>query len=558
MKNKKKIPMMVALLLIAIVPTIATAVVVAAVGCIDLKDSLESSVNRELQIAAEGLADYYRDDVNDLKDHNPEYDHTYVDSLEDEEIVMTLFIGDVRYLSSIKDSSNESGRIEGTTADPKIWETVSQGKTYVAKDVEIAGGKYFVTYLPLTDDDGNVVGMAFAGKEDRLVDEEVTGAMGILVIASVICVIVFAVIVVILAKKIKQPMEIIATNLELLSEGDLNPYKTANSDIAEIDSIIQSRRKLSATLQDIIEKVQTASEQLLNSGNELQEVASNTSCNADDISHAVEEMSKGAYSIATDIENANETVIVMGGKIEGIVGGINDLDQVASNMDAAGQKAMGIIEALDKSNAKTVEAIRVVAQNVDATDKSVSDISSAVDLITAIADQTNLLALNASIEAARAGEAGRGFAVVANEISSLADQSSESAKKIEEILGELVADSKRSIEKMREVNDYLQEQQTNLKNTQEEFVNVSSGIQDTRNQSGIVDGQAKECDESRVNVIDIISSLSAISQENAASTEETTASIQELTATINVVANQANEVKEQAETLEKAMKFFKL
>ena len=72
-------------------------------------------------------------------------------------------------------------------------------------------------------------------------------------------------------------------------------------------------------------------------------------------------------------------------------------------MDAAGKKAMNIIEALDASNAKTAEAIQVVAENVEATDRSVSKISAAVNVITEIADQTNLLALNASIEAARAG-----------------------------------------------------------------------------------------------------------------------------------------------------------
>ena len=218
---------------------------------------------------------------------------------------------------------------------------------------------------------------------------------------------------------------------------------------------------------------------------------------------------------------------------------------------------MDIVALLDDSNAKTAEAIAVVAQNVDATDQSVAKIAAAVNLITEIASQTNLLALNASIEAARAGDAGRGFAVVANEISSLADQSNNSAKQIEDILATLVADSKRSIEKMDEVKKHLQEQQENLKSTQAEFANVSTGIQNTRSQSSMVDGQAKDCDASRTSVIDIISSLSAISQQNAASTQETTASIEELTATINIVAQQATEVQGQAQMLEEAMKFFK-
>ena len=410
----------------------------------------------------------------------------------------------------------------------------------------------------MSDDSGSVYGMAFAGKEEKLVEEEIKSVTTKIVIATIIVIIFCTVVVIMVAKNIREPLAIIDKNLELLAEGELKPWKTAKSNIAEIDSIIQSRKRLSTALQDIIETVQHTSEELLTSGNELKVVAANTSTNAEDISHAVEEMAKGAVSMASDIEHANEKVVDMGGKIEGIVGGIGDLDNVANGMDVAGKKAMNIIEALDASNAKTAEAIQVVAENVEATDRSVSKISAAVNVITEIADQTNLLALNASIEAARAGEVGKGFAVVANEISSLADQSSDSAKQIGEVLSVLVTDSKRSIEKMEEVKRHLQEQQENLKNTQDEFANVSAGIQDTRNQSDIVDVQAKDCNASRSSVIDIISSLSSISEENAASTEETTASIQELTATINLVAQQANEVQQQAQNLEQAMGFFKL
>ena len=361
-----------------------------------------------------------------------------------------------------------------------------------------------------------------------------------------------------ISKKVKEPLEIIADNLELLSRGELKPRATAKSNIAEIDSIIRSRKRLSKNLQEIVQKVKCASGDLVSSGNALQTVATNTSSNATDISRAVEEMSRGAVAMATDIENATVEVNDMGGKIEDIVGGIGDLDNVASGMDTAGNKAIEIVKQLDESNSKTVEAIQIVEKNVLATDESVEEIAQAVSLITAIASQTNLLSLNASIEAARAGEAGRGFAVVANEISSLADQSSESAKRIEGVIAELVADSKRSIEKMAEVKTHLQEQQDNLRNTQEEFYNVTNGIKNTMNQSERVEVQVNDCDASRSSVIDIISNLSAISQQNAASTQETTASIEELVATINIVSQQAVEVKDQAQNLDDAMQFFKL
>ena len=82
-------------------------------------------------------------------------------------------------------------------------------------------------------------------------------------------------------------MQIISVNLELLSEGQLKAKKTAKSSIAEIDSIIRSRLKLSNNLREIIGQVQEASQLLLQGGNELQSSAEITSVYADDISRAI-------------------------------------------------------------------------------------------------------------------------------------------------------------------------------------------------------------------------------------------------------------------------------
>lgn len=557
-KKKKTISMMSALLLTALIPTTIAAFVIAAVGCVSMSQTMEGEIYHELKVMAQGLEAYYEWDINNNENHMPIYEHDYVDTFLNEGIQLTLFMEDVRYITSVEDPNNESGRNEGTKADPDIWATVSAGKNVEQKGVSINGKDYYVAYVPVKDNSGKVVGMAFAGKEEALVQKEINSVIMKFVVVTIILVLVCGGEALFIARKIKEPLEIISKNLELLSDGELKPYKTATSRITEIDSIIKSRKNLSSALQNIVLKVQDASKDLLQSGTELQDVANNTSSNAKDITRAVEEMSKGATSMATDIENATVKVMDMGGKIEGIVGGINDLDNVANGMDIAGKKAMDIIKMLDESNNKTVDAIEIVAQNVEATDRSVEQISQAVNFITEIADQTNLLALNASIEAARAGEAGRGFAVVANEISSLADQSGESTKKIEAILNVLVMDSKRSIQKMEEVKNHLHEQQENLKSTQREFENVNAGIKDTRNQSGMVDVQAKDCDESRSGVIDIISNLSAISEQNAASTQETTASIEDLTTAINLVAQQATQVQGQAEILEEAMRFFKM
>lgn len=67
----------------------------------------------------------------------------------------------------------------------------------------------------------------------------------------------------------------------------------------------------------------------------------------------------------------------------------------------------------------------------------ISSVNRILKEINKITMRTNMLSINASIEAAKAGANGKGFSVVANEIKSLADESSESAKGIQQIITEL-------------------------------------------------------------------------------------------------------------------------
>ena len=555
-KEGKKLTMMSALLMLGIFPTIFAVILVASLSSFQLSNALKAEIYEELEIAAHGLREYYEWDIINSEEHQPAYEHDYVDLYLEDDVHLTLFLENKRFITSIPDASNPTGRNEGTTCDEEIWKEVSKGKIYRGDKVSIGGNDYFVVYLPLYGVNNEIVGMAFAGKPESLILEELRGTIIQILILSVIILILCCVEIAFVAGWVKKPLVIIADNLKYLADGDLRPRQRAKSSIFEIDSIINSRIKLSEALSHTIGRVQEVSSGLLNGGNVLQSMASNSSINADNISHAVEEISKGSISMAEDIQTATGDVFDMGKRIEDIVTGIDELSKVSGNMEVSGKNAVKIMNELEMSNKRTVEAIGVVAENVEATDKAVGEISAAVELINEIANQTNLLSLNASIEAARAGEAGKGFAVVANEISSLATQSNESADKIADVIGMLVEDSKRSMRKMDDVKKFLDEQQKNLQNTIQEFSIVEDGIVDTKKHSDSMDIRVKECDNSRQSVIDTISGLSAIAQENASITEETTASMQELNSNINLVAQQAEEVKTQSEVLSQAIGFF--
>lgn len=556
--KKRTMSIQIVLLLIGIIPMFAASSVITTVSMTLVSSLLEKNVYQELHVAAEGLRSFYEWDIKNMESHYPTYEHDYVDSYIDDELELTFFVGDTRYMTSIKDASNETGRNEGTKCDPEIWAKVSKGEIFEDHGVKIADKSYYVVYIPVYDTDGQVMGMAFAGKTEAIVNAGKKEMILSIFVLSVIIMLVCSLIIISIASKIKTSMKIIAENLGYLSEGDLTEKRRAVSRVKEIESIIQSRVRLTKSLTDIAQKVKNASDELSQNGLELQTMATSSSANADDISRAFEEISKGSTSMASDIQNANQSVVQMGDLIETIIHGIEEMNEVTDDMKQSGDKAIDIVQELADSNSRTVHAIQVVADNVAATDHAVSEIASAVDLITAIAEQTNLLSLNASIEAARAGEAGRGFAVVAGEISSLAAQSNDSGVKINQILEKLVEDSHKSMEKMQEVKVLLEEQQKHLQNTVNEFELVKSGIQNTKSKSTEMEAEAEDCGTSRTNVVDVISSLSSIAEENAAGTQETMASMQELNASINLVSEQANLVKEQSEILNQAVQFFKL
>ena len=68
--------------------------------------------------------------------------------------------------------------------------------------------------------------------------------------------------------------------------------------------------------------------------------------------------------------------------------------------------------------------------------------------------------------------------------------------------------------------------------------------------------ETEVCDEARGKVETVIMSLSAISEQNAASTEETTASMTELNGTIEHLVSASGRLKEMADELEAGLKFF--
>lgn len=571
-KRGLRISLTVQILVVALIPVILMGVMVTWSGISISREGMQREVWGRLEsvcIALEGVCkshdesgDYSLDSENHLLKGS--FDLTknemVLDSLvRDTNVDVTVFYDNIRRATTLKDAKTNE-RVLGTTATDEVYQkVVKEGQTYSANDLKVNGKTYYSYYRPMKNSDGKVVGMFFAGCPREAIDSYISAKGRVLAIVALVMAAIAAVL---LAFSVRAISKAIAGTEDVvlgLASGNLNTEVSAKilkrSD--ELGEMARAIRSLQQELLKTLGKVKESSDVLLSSGVSLSSMATQTSATSDEIGHAVEDISKSAVSQAEEVEDASNSIDDMGKVIGNIVHGVDVLDAAADRMKNAGDESMKIIAALSQSNDKTMDAIVRIGEQVHATNESANKISEAILLITSIAEETNLLSLNASIEAARAGEQGRGFAVVANQIQKLAEQSNESAQRIAEVIAGLLNDSENTVLVMDEVQKIVDEQKEKLESTKKQFASVNEGIEESREETEAIKSQTDVCDAARVKVVDIISNLSAISEENAASAQETTASMQELNATINLLSESAGDLSDLAEQLAENIKFFK-
>ena len=108
------------------------------------------------------------------------------------------------------------------------------------------------------------------------------------------------------------------------------------------------------------------------------------------------------------------------------------------------------------------------------------------------------------------------------------------------------------------VKENMEKQTENVIRTDERFEEVLKGIAESLQAINRITVKTEEMDKARVNVVDTVQNLSAIAEENAASTQESSASITEISASISNIAEKAGELKDIANQMEERMQVFKL
>lgn len=541
-------------LLFALIPMVSSILVLAVYNVSNLDSKLEENTYSKLKSNAIQVREYFEWDINEDILERDEVSMGFIDSLKDQEIELTLFEKDTRWLTSICNDNGE--RNIGTTCDPEIWSTVSSGKDYSTDQVVISGEEYFVYYTPVYDKSGHVWGMAFAGEKEEFIDQAKRNALWATVGCSAGLVALFAVIALVFARKVSKPLVMVTEAVKETAAGNLNTDTGIHSITSETVQLITAAKTLQDVLKQTIGKTLEISRQVSSGAEDVSALSSTSAEGSEQIANAMHDLANGAVSMAENVQNINEQVISIGKVITDIEENIGTLVNASNTIRLANEEAGDYMVRVSDSSERSADAVAGINQKIRETNQAIEKINEAVGIIISIASQTNLLSLNASIEAARAGEAGKGFAVVAGEIQNLSDQSNHSAAEIQTIVRDIITKSKESVELSESVTETVKEERKYIEETREKFEMLGKEITFSLQKIQSISGLTKELGKARDMIDSSVSDLSAISEENAASNQEVTASITGVAESIHQIAENSENTRKYAEELKDTIMYF--
>lgn len=551
----KRLDFLRVIMLIGSVPLLSAIIILTICAATKMENELETSTYARLRACAISVQKYFEWDIREEILEKDDVSYEFIDSLQKDEIELTFFEGDTRFITSIKDKSGN--RVEGTKASEEVWNIVKTGKDYQSDGIDISGAKYYVYYTPVCTDDGKVIGMAFAGEKEAIVNDAKNNLMISFVKIALVLTVVYLIILIWLARVIRKPIAKTAADIENIANGNISNEISGSSQIAETDKLITASRILKEKLNDIVSGVNEHVLNLQQNTASLKERADFCNDGTKQISQAMEELSVTAVTLAENVQDVNAKSLEMGNAITDIDGDVQVLSDNSNHMDKANEDAAKSIETVLDSSNRSSAIVEKITNQIEETNQAISSINEAVDLIMDITGQTSLLSLNASIEAARAGQAGRGFAVVADEIKKLSEQSAQGADTIKQVADNIFEKSNESVALVNEVRELIGKEQEDISVTKESFEILSKTINDNLVAVSRISEKTKQLDTIKQAIIGNINDLSAISEENAASNQEVSANITNIAESIDEMNAATGHVNNISEELAQLMEYFK-
>lgn len=486
------------------------------------------------------------------------------------DVIVTVFVKEGEdYTSILSNLKLDDGqRAVGTQLDKAelAYTEIQKGNIYYG-EANIFGINYMTAYGPMHNDKGEIIGAYFVGKaSDDVMAMLKEGKRDTIIVVGICIALILGLGIIIsyyVGCYLTKPIIAVTNRMESLAQLDFTIGKhmeaAKNLDRKdEIGTMTRALRHMRDNVCDFIAKTAETAQQVAAASEELTATSQAASVSSEEVAKTIEEIARGASDQAQDTESTAMNMEQMGDLLEKDGRHIQSLNKAVVEIDREKENGFLILKDLIDKTAMSSEAAQSIAEVILRNNESAEKIESASDMIQSIADQTNLLALNAAIEAARAGEAGRGFSVVADEIRKLAEQSNRFTEDIRKVIDELKIQSQKAVQTVEEVKKIVDSQSISVGETESRFKGIAKAIDDMKGIIVALNQSAEQMLDNKNEIIGLTQNLSAISEENAASTQEASATIDAQVANIEDIAKSGEALAIIAEELQVLIQKFKI
>ncbi len=459
---------------------------------------------------------------------------------------VSLFSGNNRYATTITDESGN--RATDTPMSDSISKAViTDGREYVGQ-ANLFGQNYFVSYQPMTDYQGNVVGAYFAGVSSSESDSSfVNMAVVSGILAVVVLVLIDLVMMIFIRRFVGQPIVESNRIAEEMRTGQLSTpdsnFKFGNDEIGLFAKKLEEAKH---NLRDYINDISRLISMMAKgdfSGNpnyeyigdfvqiddsfklirkNLSDIIQNINTSADSVRKGAEEMADGASRLANGTSTQTSAIETLAAAIEEISDQIHINTENTEKADELSKVTADRISNQDREISNMLDAMQEIKERSN----QIGDI---IKTIEDIAFQTNILSLNAAIEAARAGEAGKGFAVVADEVRNLATKSSEAAGSTTELITATITAVNHGAEIAERTAAAMAEVKSFSEQTGEYIAKISKASEIQLNSVKRIEEDTEQ--------------IRSVTERNSLTAEQSAASCEELSGMSNILQEEVSKLK---------------
>lgn len=300
----------------------------------------------------------------------------------------------------------------------------------------------------------------------------------------------------------------------------------------------------------VLDRTLLTSNEMIKDINEISTNMEQFAVSVAETQNAMEEVSKGTNETAESIQLQLIKTEEIQKQIENVTIATSDIEKDIELTKAAIALGQKNINNLIAQAGISQEASTTVANELSELDKSTEQMHSIIGVIHNVAKQTSLLSLNASIEAARAGEAGRGFAVVAGEISTLANQTQEATNNISTLIGNVSTVVNTVVSSINHLIEINSSQAKAAEESAESFENIRKSAEDIYHRGNDLSESVSSLASSNHEIIESISTISAITEEVSAHSNATYSSGEKNAETLNTLSSIVSSLTHNAEILQ--------